>query len=183
MSQAPQMQTTNELNYWVGTSPDVLGNDIGGLSAPVKTTYFVCENLTDDGLNFDAAPFRAGRLDGVLRLMDAEEGEKIFESVSATLSRRAFAGKMVENDNDAVVALWEVGDKRLLFVGESETSLLQDAWYDCCRFAGIPPFDAGVAFSATGFDVSKIPSDEIGEELTNVISQLKAPVVRAKVGM
>ena len=173
-------QTPDELNYWVGRSPAVLGNDIGGLKTPDQVSYFVCENLTDDGVQFEQPPFQAGRVDGVLRVLPTTEGNDLFGRVSAAFSRKNFAHQMVDANNDAVVALWTLDEDTVaLFVGESNGSLVQDMWYDSCRFAGIPPFEDGAVVDSSRFDIA---SAAVPAALSATVQSLR-PTVRPKVGM
>lgn len=179
MSHAPVKQTANDLNYWVGSNPGVLGNNVGGLKNPDQVSYFVCENSTDNGVDFDYPPFEGGRVDGVLRILDAPEGQDLFEKVSAAFKRKKFATDMVEADNDGVVALWNVGEKVVLFVGDTAGSFVQDMWYDTCRFASVPPFEEGATASSVHFNASTL--SDLSEGLTQVIGSLAPSISRSRV--
>lgn len=178
MSNAPIKQTANDLNYWVGSSPAVLGNNVGGLKNPDQVSYFVCENSTDNGVDFDYSPFESGRVDGVLRVLGAEEGRDLFEKVSAAFKRKKFATDMVEADNDGVVALWDLGDRVALFVGDTSGSFVQDMWYDTCRFAGVPPFEEGA--TASGLRFNAMALNDVSEELGEVIGWLSPSSTRSR---
>lgn len=179
MSHAPAKQTINDLNYWVGSAPSVLGNNIGGLKNPDQVSYFVCENSTDNGVDFDYPPFEAGRVDGVLRVLDPSEGQDLFEKVSAAFKRKKFATDMVDSDNDGVVALWSVGEKVVLFVGDTAGSFVQDMWYDTCRFASIPPFDEGATASSLRFNAATL--SDVSEDLAQMIGSLTPSSSRSRV--
>lgn len=179
MSHAPVKQTANDLNYWVGSSPSVLGNNVGGLKNPDQVSYFVCENSTDNGVDFDYLPFEGGRVDGVLRVLEAVEGQDLFEKVAAAFKRKKFATDMVESDNDGVVALWNTGDKVVLFVGDTSGSFVQDMWYDTCRFAGVPPFEEGSTASSVRFNATHL--NDVSAELAQVIGELSPSTSRSRV--
>lgn len=178
MSHAPTKQTINDLNYWVGSSPSVLGNNIGGLKNPDQVAYFVCENSTDNGVDFDYPPFEGGRVDGVLRVLDATAGQNLFEKVSAAFKRKKFATDMVESDNDGVVALWNAGEQIILFVGDTSGSFVQDMWYDTCRFASIPPFEEGATASSLRFNVTKLSN--VPADLAQIIGSLMPSTTRSR---
>lgn len=179
MSHAPVKQTANDLNYWVGSNPAVLGNNVGGLKNPDHVSYFVCENSTDNGVDFDYPPFEGGRVDGVLRVLSAAEGQDLFDKVSAAFKRKKFATDMVESDNDGIVALWNIGEQVVLFVGDTAGSFVQDMWYDTCRFAGVPPFDEGATASSVRFNAAKL--SDVSEELAQVIGSLAPSTSRSRV--
>lgn len=164
----------NDLRYWIGNDPSVLGGDVCGLRTPDKVSYFVCENSTDDGVNFDYPPFESGRMNGVLRLMTNEEAEDVYSRVEATLPRRKFASDMVEGDNDAVIALWKVDDEHsLMLIAEKELSMLRDSWYDSSRFSKVSPYMEGLSVSGVNFDANNfINLEDTGEQLSNAITQL-----------
>lgn len=181
MSDAPVKQTANDLNYWVGSNPSVLGNNIGGLKTPDHVAFFVCENSTDNGVDFDYPPFEAGRVDGVLRVLDAQSGRDLFDKVSAAFKRKKFAGDMVEADNDGVVALWNMGEQVVLFVGDTAGSFVQDMWYDSCRFSGVPPFEESSSVSGVRFDAAQLT--DVSLDVAEVLSALTPSTPRVRAGL
>lgn len=157
MSNAPVEKMFNDQTFWLISDPSVLGN-VAGFKIPDRVAAFVSDVSTDDGHFFDSIPFQAGSLDAVLCVLTEEEADTLFNAVSASFSRKQFALEMMDNGNDGIVATWSLPDGRVaLLAGDAGgASLVQDMWYDSCRFAKIPPFEEDRVFDSSLFSAEKL---------------------------
>lgn len=122
------MSENEKPNHWVIDDVQLIGKEVGGLKAPTAMTALVIDGYaTEDGKNFDHAPFGAGRQDGTIMLLSKEVADNVYDRLSAYLKHPRGIEANVSEENEAAVARWDLPDGRVaVLVLDTVTPLLQE---------------------------------------------------------
>ena len=159
-----------DLRHWVIDDVALIGEQVGGLKAPSQMVGLLLDGYsTDDGKNFERVPFAANLHDGTIMLLSKEHGENVFEKLKNFLNHpRGIAANLIE-ENEAAVALWEVGqDKVALLVLDSTSRTLQDKFEGYLNGMNISLVSSPDSATVLRFDADRIvknKEDVMGPDL------------------
>jgi hypothetical protein len=166
MSLAPVENTHNDLRYWLVSDPASLNGNLAGFKAPDRLAALISEDVSDDGVSFDAPVFGQEVLDGVFGLMEEEAGGQLFSFISAKLAGRKTAQKLLDDSSYGVVGLWNLGDGRVaLLAGDTNSDTVQELWDEGCRLLHVPPFEGGRVCGHVRLSLEKVQAvgGDVGE--------------------
>lgn len=179
MSLAPVENAHDDLRYWLVSDPASLKGTLAGFKPPDRLAALVSEDVTDDGIAFDAPVFGPEVLDGIFGLMEEEAGGQLFSFISAKLAGKRTAQKIIDENSYGVIGLWNLEDGRVaLLAGDTNSDTVQELWDEGCRLLHVPPFEGSRVCGQVRLSLEKVQA--IGGDVGEVAKSLGVDLSRPR---
>lgn len=179
MSLAPVENTHDDLRYWLVSDPASLNGTLAGFRSPDRLAAIVSEDVSDDGVSFEAPVFGPEVLDGLFGLMEEEAGGQLFSYISAKLAGKRTAQNLLDANSYGVVGLWNLGDGRVaLLAGDTNSDTVQELWDEGCRLLHVPPFEGSRVCGMARLSSDKVQAN--GGDVGEVAKSLGVDVSRPR---